>query len=68
MCMLRGADVTLVTGPVAIEPPRFVNLVKITSAKDMYEAVTGLYDDMDIVIKAAAVADYRPANPAEEKV
>lgn len=68
MCMLRGAEVTLVTGQVAIQPPKFVKVINIVSAKDMYEAVTSEYDAQDIVIKAAAVADYRPMNPAEEKV
>lgn len=68
MCMLRGADVTLVSGQVSIEPPKFVNVVNIVSAKDMFDAVVERYDDLDIVIKAAAVADYRPTNPADEKV
>ena len=68
MCMLRGADVTLVTGKTAIEPPKFVKVVPIVSAKDMYDAVVQEYEDLDIVIKAAAVADYRPMNPADEKV
>lgn len=68
MCMLRGAEVTLVTGRTSIEPPKFVEVVDVVSAKDMYEAVTGRYDAQDIVIKAAAVADYRPSNPADEKV
>ncbi len=67
-CMLRGANVTLVTGKTSIEPPKFVKVVPITSAKEMYEAVTAAYEAQDIVIKAAAVADYRPKNPAEEKV
>ena len=67
-CMLRGADVTLVSGKTEIEPPMFVNYVPITSAQDMYDAVTDVYDQQDIVVKAAAVADYRPADPADEKV
>ena len=67
-CMLRGADVTLVTGKTAIEPPKFVKVVDITSAKEMFDAVVEHYAGQDIVIKAAAVADYRPKNPAEEKV
>lgn len=66
--MLRGAHVTLVTGPVAIEPPRFVDVVPIESAKDMFEAVKAHCDDSDIIIKSAAVADYRPAVVSEEKV
>lgn len=67
-CMLRGAEVTLVTGRTAILPPPFVNVVNILSAQDMYEAVTAAYDGQDIVIKAAAVADYRPQNVADEKI
>ena len=59
MAMLRGAEVTLVSGPTAIEPPLFVKVVPVTSARDMFEAVTGLSDEQDIIIKAAAVADYR---------
>ena len=66
--MLRGADVTLVSGRTAIEPPMFVNLVSVVTAKDMYEAVTSVSDDQDIIIKAAAVADYRPAKVSDEKV
>lgn len=67
-CMLRGADVTLVTGKTAIEPPPFVKVVNVISAKEMFDAVTAVYDEQDIVIKAAAVADYRPHTVAEEKV
>lgn len=67
-CMLRGAEVTLITGKVAIEPPMFVKVVNITSAKEMYDAVLEHFPEQDIIIKAAAVADYRPANPADEKV
>ena len=67
-CMLRGADVTLVTGKTSIKPPMFTNIVPITSAQDMYEAVTSRSDEMDIIIKSAAVADYRPSNVATEKV
>ena len=66
--MLRGADVTLVSGRTAIEPPMFVNLVPVVTAKDMYEAVTSVSDEQDIIIKAAAVADYRPARVSDEKV
>ena len=66
--MLRGADVTLVSGRTAIEPPMFVNLVPVVTAKDMYEAVTSVSDEQDIIIKAAAVADYRPAKVSDEKV
>ena len=66
--MLRGADVTLVSGCTAIEPPMFVNLAPVVTAKDMYEAVTSVSDEQDIIIKAAAVADYRPAKVSDEKV
>ena len=68
IAMLRGADVTLVSGRTAIEPPMFVNLVPVVTAKDMYEAVTSVSDEQDIIIKAAAVADYRPAKVSDEKV
>lgn len=67
-CMLRGADVTLVTGKTALTPPMFVDIVPITTAKDMFDAVISRSNDMDIIIKAAAVADYRPSHVAEEKV
>ena len=68
IAMLRGAAVTLVSGCTAIEPPMFVNLVPVVTAKDMYEAVTSISNEQDIIIKAAAVADYRPANVSDEKV
>ena len=64
---LRGADVTLVSGPAEGEPPMFVNFVPVVTAKDMFEAVTGRSDEMDAVIKAAAVADYRPKFVNTEK-
>ena len=66
--MLRGADVTLVTGKTNITPPPFVKVVSVISAKDMFDAVVSEMDKQDIIIKAAAVADYRPAVPAQEKV
>jgi len=66
--MLRGADVTLVSGRTSIEPPMFVNLIPVVTARDMYEAVTSVSNEQDIIIKAAAVADYRPARISEEKV
>ena len=66
--MLHGADVTLVSGRTAIEPPMFVKVVPVVTAKDMYEAVTSVSDEQDIIIKAAAVADYRPAKVSDEKV
>ena len=61
MAMLRGADVTLVSGPTSITPPPFVNLVRITSAQDMFEAVAANAPKSDFIFKAAAVADYTPA-------
>ncbi len=67
-CMLRGAEVTLVTGPVAIAPPPFVKVIPVVTAADMAEAVKECYQEQDIIIKSAAVADYRPEHPAEEKV
>ena len=66
--MLRGANVTLVTGPTSIQKPPFVNVIEIKSAQDMFEAVTSLSDKQNIIIKSAAVADYRPANVSDEKV
>lgn len=68
MCMLRGADVTLVSGQTALDPPLFVNTIPVISAMDMFHAVTSNSQDKDIIIKAAAVADYRPAHVSDEKV
>ncbi len=68
VCMLRGASVTLVSGPTALAYPPFVDVVPVTTAKDMYEAVTERSSSMDIIIKAAAVADYRPSHVAEDKI
>lgn len=67
-CMLRGADVTLITGKTSLEPPMFVKVVPVVSAQEMYEAVLERYEEQDIVIKAAAVADYRPKAPVDHKV
>ncbi len=66
--MLRGANVTLVTGPTNIKKPPFVNVIDIKSAQDMYDAVTSHADTQDIIIKSAAVADYKPASVSDEKV
>ena len=68
ICALRGAKVTLVTGQTALEPPLFVDVVPVVSARDMYEAVVARSGHMDVVIKAAAVADYRPAVTSDEKI
>ncbi len=67
-CMRRGAEVTLVSGPAAIAPPPFVEVIPVESAAEMAAAVKELAEKQDIIIKAAAVADYRPLNPADEKV
>lgn len=64
----RGAQVTLVTGPTGLEKPRFMKVLSIESAKEMYEAVTSVSEAQDIIIKAAAVADYRPAQVSDEKM
>lgn len=66
--MLRGADVTLVTGRTAIESPPFVETIQITSAEDMYNAVTERFSESDVAIMAAAVADYTPENFSENKI
>lgn len=66
--MLRGAEVTLISGPVALKPVPGVKLVPIITAQDMLEAVQAALPQTDILIKAAAVADYRPATVADEKL
>ena len=66
--MMRGAEVTLVSGKVAIQPPAGVNTVPVVSAADMAQAVKASAQDQDIIIKAAAVADYRPLKAADEKM
>ena len=68
MCMLRGAEVTLVSGPTSIAKPEFVHVVDVVTAKEMYEEVTKRANDQDIIIKAAAVADYRPKSVSSEKM
>lgn len=67
MAMLRGAEVTLISGPTSIVPPPFVNVVKITSAQDMFAAVSSRAEDSDFIFKAAAVADYTPAEYNDNK-
>ena len=65
----RGADVTLVTGPTELpRPPYMAEVVEVTSARQMFEAVTARSAEMDLIVKAAAVADYRPATVAENKI
>ena len=66
--MLRGANVTLISGPTALKPVPGVKTVDVVSARDMFEAVQTALPATDILIKAAAVADYRPANVAEDKI
>ena len=68
VCMQRGAEVTLVTGPSALKKPEFVKVVPVTTAKEMFDEVTGRAAEQDIIIKAAAVADYRPKYISDEKV
>lgn len=65
---MRGASVTLVTGPSVQKPPEFVDVVRVTSAREMYEAVTERAAEQDIIVKAAAVADYRPKHVSSRKV
>ena len=65
--MLRGAEVTLVSGVTNLEPPMFVDYVQVKSAGDMFEAMKSRFLDNDIIIKAAAVADYKPKNYSDEK-
>ena len=66
--MVRGAQVTLVSGQTNLEPPLFVDLVPIISAQDMYEAVESRFDETDVLIMAAAVADYRPKEYVDQKI
>ena len=68
MCMLPGAEVTLVSGPTSVAKPEFVHVVDVVTAKEMYEEVTKRAKDQDIIIKAAAVADYRPKSVSSEKM
>lgn len=65
---MRGAEVTLIHGPTALQPARFTEDVPITTAQQMYEAVTSRFDEMDVLVMAAAVADYRPAAVADDKI
>lgn len=67
-CMQRGANVTLISGPVSIPRPMFTHIIDVKSAQDMFEAVKDCYSEQDIIIKSAAVADYRPSSVAEEKM
>ena len=68
MAMLRGAEVTLVSGPTAIAPPPFVKVLPVVSAQDMFEAVAANASHADFIFKAAAVADYTPVSCSENKI
>lgn len=66
--MLRGAQVTLVCGPLSVAPPAFVNTVNVVSAQDMFEAVKAYAPEADLIVKAAAVADYTPERYSDQKM
>ncbi|KZE49765.1 bifunctional phosphopantothenoylcysteine decarboxylase/phosphopantothenate--cysteine ligase CoaBC [Rossellomorea marisflavi] len=68
MAVNMGADVTLVSGPVNLSSPRGVRLIEVTTAEDMYDAVLAHFEDADIVVKSAAVSDYRPVEVHAEKM
>ena len=68
VAMLRGAEVTLITGKTALDPPPFVEVVPVTTAQEMFDAVAARSGAMDIIIKAAAVADYTPLSVADNKI
>ena len=68
VCARRGASVTLVSGPTALKKPQFVRTVEITTAEEMFEAVAERASEQDIIVKAAAVADYRPKSVSSEKM
>lgn len=68
VCAARGAEVTLVSGPTNLPKPLFAEVIPVTTAREMYEAVTARAEKADIICKAAAVADYRPKHISEEKV
>ena len=66
--MLRGAEVTLVSGVTSLERPMFVDYVQVVSAEDMFQAMKARFLDNDIIIKSAAVADYKPKTVADDKM
>lgn len=68
MAMLRGADVTLISGPTSLKPPPFVEMMPVVSARDMFEAVTSCSGQATMIFKAAAVADYTPASCSDDKI
>ncbi len=67
-CALRGADVTLISGKTSLDPPLSVDLVPVVTAQEMADAVLARSKDADLILMAAAVADYRPVHTAEEKI
>ena len=67
-CMLRGASVTLVNASVSVEPPMFVDVINVSSAAEMAQVVKSKADEQDIIVMTAAVADFRPSHPADEKI
>lgn len=67
-CAQRGAEVTLITGKTQLDLPLFVHTIEVESAREMFEAVKECYEEQDIIIKSAAVADYRPLSVSEEKI
>ena len=66
--LLRGADVTLITGPSALTPPPYAKVIRVETTKQMLDACLSVYPDTDIVIKAAAVADFKPRSVADQKI
>lgn len=68
MAMLRGAEVTLISGPTTIAPPPFVNVIPVTTAQDMFDAVAANAHEADMIFKAAAVADYTPEQYSDNKM
>ncbi len=67
-CIMRGADVTLITGPSSLKPPMFADVVNVLSAEEMYEEVIKRFDSCDYIFKAAAVCDYTPYETYENKI
>lgn len=67
-CMMRGASVRLVSGPVSLTPPPFIDLIKVKNAGEMYDVITSEAKDSDLIFMAAAVADYTPLTMAENKI
>lgn len=68
IAMLRGAEVTLISGKTNIKPPKFVKCINVLSAKDMFDEVKANFENQDIIIKSAAVADFRPKEIFDGKI